>query len=87
MATVGSDEIQKHYRNVLGTPEGRVVLGDILVLGHFGVNLDPSDPIQVAEYNLALTIARMSGALDQVYTQLGIPVREETDDGRQRTQL
>ena len=65
------------YRNVFGSAEGRIVLGDLLTLGHFGETLNPKDEVQVAEYNFALTIARMAGALDMVYSQLGIPVREE----------
>jgi hypothetical protein len=70
-------EMQQRYQNVFGTPEGRVVLGDILTMGHFGVTLHPDDPVEVAEYNFALVIAQMARALDLVYPQLGIPVREE----------
>jgi hypothetical protein len=69
--------MQQRYRNVFGTPEGRVVLGDILTLGHFGETLNPEDTVRVVEYSFALIIARMAGALDLVYKQLGIPVREE----------
>lgn len=69
-------EMQRLYRSVFGSNEGRIVLGDILTLGHFGENLDPNDPIGVAEYNQALTIARMAGALDGFYLELGI-IREE----------
>jgi hypothetical protein len=65
-------DMQQRYKNVFGTPEGRRVLGDILTLGHFGVALNPNDPVEVAEYNLALTIARMAGALDLVYPQVGL---------------
>ena len=67
-------EMQQRYRNVFGNEEGRIVLGDILLtLGHFGSN--PIGKIQVAEHNLAVTIARMAGAMDGLYAELGI--REE----------
>jgi hypothetical protein len=67
-----AEEMQQRYRNVFGSEEGRRVLGDILTLGHFGETLDPNDPVAVASYNFALTIARMAGALDPLYTGLGI---------------
>ena len=44
---------------------------------HFGETLDPKDVECVAEYNVGLIIARMAGALNLIYPQLGIPVREE----------
>lgn len=72
-------EMQQRYRNVFGTAEGRKVLGDILTLGHFGVNLNPSDSIVISNYNFALTIARMAGALDPLYAHLGIEVKETND--------
>lgn len=72
------DEVQQHYRNVFGTSEGRHVLGDILTLGHFGETLNPNDPIQVAEYNFAVVIARMAGAFDRIYPQVGL-VKEGED--------
>lgn len=65
-------EMQQRYRNTFGTAEGREVLGDILTLGHFGETLNPTDMISIAEYNAAITIARMAGAFDMIYTQLGI---------------
>lgn len=71
-----AQEMQHRYRNIFGTPEGRRVLGDILTLGHFGVTLNPNDPVQVAEYNVALTIARMAGALDPMYSQLGMETKK-----------
>ena len=70
-------EMQQHYKNVFGTPEGKIVLGDILTILHFGETLDPKDVACIAEYNVGLTIARMAGALNLIYTQVGIPVREE----------
>ena len=74
---VAQQHMMESLRKALRVGEGRRVLGDILTLGHFGETLNPKDEVQVAEYNFALTIARMAGALDMVYSQLGIPVREE----------
>lgn len=65
-------EMQQRYRNVFDTPEGRMVLGDILTLGHLGVNIDPNDPILVTEKNFAETIARTAGAFDQIFQYLGM---------------
>ena len=70
-------DMQKRYRNVFSNEEGRIVLGDILTLLHFGETLDPNDPVMVAEYNIGLTIMRMAGAMNLVYPQLGMLVREE----------
>lgn len=75
--TSDPSEMQKHYKNVFSGEEGRVVLGDILTICHFGETLDPEDRVCVAEYNVGLTIARMAGVLNLIYTQVGIPVREE----------
>lgn len=65
-------EMQQRYRNVFGTAEGRIVLGDILTLGHFGEPLLPTDAVAVAENNAAILIARMAGAFDLLYDQLGM---------------
>jgi hypothetical protein len=65
-------EMQKRYRNVFDTAEGRIVLGDILTLGHFGMNIDPNDPILVTEKNFAETIARTAGAFNEIYQHLGM---------------
>ena len=65
-------EMLQRYQNVFGTEEGRVVLGDILTLCHFGETLDPKDPVQAAEYNVGVTILRMAGVLDPLYLQLGM---------------
>jgi hypothetical protein len=65
-------EMQQRYKNVFATMEGQIVLGDILTLGHFGETLNPTDPIAVAEYNAAIVIARMAGAFDPVFKQLGM---------------
>lgn len=65
-------EMQQRYRNVFGSAEGLIVLGDILKLGRFAVNIDPNDPILVTEKNFAETIARTAGAFDSIYTELGM---------------
>lgn len=70
-------EMQQRYRNVFGTAEGRIVLGDILTLGHFGETLNPTDPIAVAEYNAAIIIARMAGAFDPMFQHLGMVEKEK----------
>jgi hypothetical protein len=65
-------EMQTRYRNVFGTAEGRIVLGDILTLGHFGEPILPTDSAAVSENNAAILIARMAGAFDLLYDQLGM---------------
>jgi hypothetical protein len=65
-------EMQNRYRNVFGTAEGRIVLGDILTLGHFGETLIPTDQVSVAEHNAAVTIARTAGAFDELWQYLGM---------------
>jgi len=65
-------DMQQRYSNVFGTAEGKIVLGDILTLGHFGETLNPLDPVQVAEHNAAIIIARMAGALDPIFQELGM---------------
>lgn len=58
------------YRNVFGSAEGLMVLGDILVRNHFGVPLNSE--IERVEYNVAIEIARMSGIMSAIDKQLGI---------------
>lgn len=70
-------EMMQRYHNTFGTEHGRTVLGDIMAMGHVFDNIDPNDNVQVAERNFALTIARLAGALDLVYPQLGIVVGKE----------
>jgi len=65
-------EMQQRYRNVFGGSEGKLVLGDILSKGHYGVTLDPDNPVMVAEYNFALVIATLAGAFDALYRQYGM---------------
>jgi hypothetical protein len=69
-------EMQQLYKNVFGSAEGRVVLGDILTKGHYGVTLDPETD-QVAEYNFALVVGTLAGAFDQIYNQLGMIEKEK----------
>ncbi len=63
------DNLQR-YKNVFGTPEGRKVLGDILLTCHWGVPLN-SD-VERIEYNVGVAIARMSGIMSVIDKQLGI---------------
>lgn len=65
-------EMQQMYRNVFGSAEGRIVLGDILSVGGFGEKIDPNDAAQVSWYNCAIEIARLAGAFDMIYQQLGM---------------
>jgi hypothetical protein len=64
-----SKDMMKRYKNVFSSEEGKLVLGDILTKGHYGVTLDSENRDQVAEYNFALVIATMAGAFEQVYRQ------------------
>jgi len=67
------DDLQKCYENTFKSLEGQKVMGDILFrLGHFGETMDPRDLAVVAEYNVAVTIARMARVLDPLYRQLGM---------------
>lgn len=63
-------EKQQMYRNVFGSPEGKMVLGDILTMGHFDVPLNADDPVRLGERSMAITIARMAGGFDALYQQL-----------------
>lgn len=63
-------DMQQRYRNVFGTPEGRMVLGDILDLGHVFDSIDPTDTARCAERNFALTIGRTACAFDSLYQEL-----------------
>lgn len=68
-------EMQQRFKNVFGTIEGRIVLGEILTLGHFGETLNSS--IDMAENNFAVTIARMAGAFDPLWIHLGMTEKEK----------
>ena len=69
-------DMMQRYKNVFGSEEGRIVLGDILTLGHFGEILNPAEDVRLGEHNLAIAIARMAGAFDQVYKQYGMIDKE-----------
>jgi len=68
-------EMQQMYRNVFGTMEGRMVLGHILTQGHFGDELISVN--DMAENNFAVTIARMAGAFDPLWMNLGLVPKEK----------
>ena len=63
-------EMEQRYRNVFGTPEGRIVLGHILSENHYGVPLNTE--VERIEYNVGITIARMCGAAREIDAILGI---------------
>jgi hypothetical protein len=63
-------DMEQLYRNVFGSPEGRRVLGDILLTCHFGVPLNSE--LQRIEYNVGIHIVRMSGMMNAIDQQLGI---------------
>lgn len=69
-------EMQQRYRNVFDTAEGRIVLGDILNLGHVFDTLDPLDPVANSERNFAVVIGRSAGAFDSLYIHLGMHQKE-----------
>jgi hypothetical protein len=60
----------QRYRNVFGSAEGRLVLGDILVRNHFGVPIN--NEVERIEYNVGIEIARTSGMMGAIDKQLGI---------------
>jgi hypothetical protein len=65
-------DMQQRYKNVFGTAEGRIVLGDILTLGHFGKTLNADDPVRLGEYSLAVIIAEHAGAFNGLYKDFGM---------------
>lgn len=67
-----AEEMQRRYKNVFGTAEGKIVLGDILTMGHFGETLNPTDAVAMTENTFAIVIARMAGAFDQLWQELGM---------------
>ena len=67
-----AQEMQQRYRNVFGTAEGRIVLGDIASVGHIFDATDPTNVAFSAERNFALVIMQMAGAFDALYISLGI---------------
>jgi hypothetical protein len=75
-AATAMRDMQQRYKNVFRTPEGRLVLGDILTVGHFGEMLNPNDTVAIAEHNAAVLIARTAGAFDSLWRELGMVVKE-----------
>lgn len=71
------EAMQQRYRNVFGSSEGKLVLGDILAKGHYGETLNPDNPVAIAEYNFALVIGHLAGTFDLLYPQLGLGPRKE----------
>jgi hypothetical protein len=64
---------QQRYKNVFGTPEGKLVMADILFTqGHLGDNIDPTDPVAMANMQFAVTLARTAGVFDVLYRYLGM---------------
>ena len=63
-------DMEQRYRNVFGSAEGRVVLGDILAFCHFG-RLVGSETDRI-EYNVGVAIARMSGIMSDIDVLLKI---------------
>lgn len=75
--------IQDKYRYVFTSAIGQDVLGDILVMCHFGCTLDPDNKAQVAEQNIGVAILAKMGVfapntLQQVVQALCsvVPARE-----------
>ena len=72
-----AQEMLQRYRNVFGSSEGRIVLGDIMSMGHYFETINPNDPIMAAEHNMAEVIARMAGLFNPLYAQLGLGSEKE----------
>ena len=56
-----NDELSQKYRHIFLSPIGREVLADILSDCHFGCTLDPDNKVQVAEYNVGISILARCG--------------------------
>lgn len=63
-------DIKQLYRNVFSSAEGQRVLGDILLICHFGVPLNSE--VERIEYNVGVAIARMSGIMSEIDVLLKI---------------
>lgn len=63
-------DIQQMYKNVFNTPEGRKVLGDILLTCHWGVPLNTE--MERHEYNIGVYIARVCGIMSDIDAMVGI---------------
>ena len=64
------------FQKVFANGIGKKALAQILVLCHFGVDLDPNDPIMIGQYNLGLRLLWMSGWMQNVCQLLDIPNSE-----------
>ena len=70
-------EMQQRYRNVFGSREGMLVLGDIVNVLHFFEAVNPTDVVMNTERSCALVIMQMAGAFDPLYPQLGLEIAKE----------
>ena len=61
-ATDDEKRLQKLYRNVFSSPEGKVVFADMLFRLCFFGRLDPDNPKQVALHNFAEELLTIIGA-------------------------
>ena len=72
-------ELRDKYQALFGHGVGREVLADILKMCHFGENLDPNNPAQVAAYNVGMEILQKCKVLQEdnylqiVSSMLGLP--------------
>jgi len=80
------EELMDKYRAVfLQTPMGLEVLGDILLMCHFGCTLNPANVVQVSEYNVGATILSNCGifghgTLDEVIKSLASVAPEKKEE-------
>ena len=70
-------DMMQRYRNVFGSTEGKIVLGDILTTGHFGETINPTDYVAMTENIFSTQIARMAGAFDSLWIDLGMNQKEK----------
>jgi hypothetical protein len=69
-AEAKEERMRQRFRNVFGSEEGKRVLGEILRRNHFGVPLN--NEVERIEYNVGVEIARMSGIMGAIDSQLRI---------------
>ena len=67
----------QRYKNVFGSAEGRLVLGDIARMFHLFDAVEPQDTVMNTQRSCALIILQMAGAFDPMYSQLGLDHRAE----------
>ena len=51
-------DISDYYRGLFLKESGTKVLNDILIICHFGDELNPEDKVEIAEYNVGLRILK-----------------------------